>query len=504
MIREPRRYFTTLCARKEKVNSFLTFMGAVLVVMSGVSCTLTASIESLSQGSTGTESFFSLSLNNKPASYDSRDTVAVEVSGNGLQAYLYKIGLAAATDCSDSSGYSLAPISISQAINEDLTAYAENTVRLCVVGIDQSFHQQSFEDATQVDWYTDLTPAVVGIAEHEQAVVENDGLSHTLTLTSTASKPYPITVTYQLTGNAVAGTDHSLQTTGTMTLPAGATSASLPVQALRNAGSTNNSYFQMRLVSTDRTMGHIDESKISRFLISDVDAAPRPTVTSYSTGATSVCAILSDGQLKCWGNNDYGQVGNGSTTTHPAPVTIDPGVSYSMVSVGTVTCGITSLGVLKCWGNNTNGQVGDGSTTHRSTPTVIDSGVSYAFVEVGGATVCGLTTGHLLKCWGANSYGQVGVNSTADILTPSLVDSGLLYSHVSVKGTATCGITQASQTLKCWGYNLNGQVGNASTTDQLVPVAIDSGNTYSSVVGSTNTTCALTTGGVLKCWGANG
>jgi uncharacterized protein YdiU (UPF0061 family) len=94
-------------------------------------------------------------------------------------------------------------------------------------------------------------------------------------------------------------------------------------------------------------------------------------------------------------------------------VGIDFATSYISVAMGnTHGCAITVAGVLKCWGSNNYGQVGDGSTTLRDTPVVIDSGMSYAFVAVGQNHTCAITTANALKCWGYNSSGQLGDGAT--------------------------------------------------------------------------------------------
>ena len=83
-------------------------------------------------------------------------------------------------------------------------------------------------------------------------------------------------------------------------------------------------------------------------------------------------SITFSGALKCWGYNISGQLGDGTTTNRPTPVTIDQGTSYSQITAGgSHTCGITTGGVLKCWGRNDSGQIADGTTTNRSTPTVV-------------------------------------------------------------------------------------------------------------------------------------
>lgn len=130
--------------------------------------------------------------------------------------------------------------------------------------------------------------------------------------------------------------------------------------------------------------------------------------TSYSyvaPGLMVTCGITTAGVLKCWGRNNFGAVGDGSTTNRISPVTVDSGVIYSSVSTEagvTGTCAITTLGDLKCWGRNDKGNVGDGTTITRTTPVVVDGGVKYSKIVSSNSSpgVCGLTQGGKIKCWG--------------------------------------------------------------------------------------------------------
>jgi alpha-tubulin suppressor-like RCC1 family protein len=133
-----------------------------------------------------------------------------------------------------------------------------------------------------------------------------------------------------------------------------------------------------------------------------------------SVGYFSSCAITSSNVLKCWGAGDYGVLGNGAVGVYNTPQTIDSGISYSQVSVGEYhACGIVkTTGVLKCWGDNSWGQLGNGTRDFSLLPTVIDSGTAYTSVSAGENHTCGITTAGTLKCWGENSSAQLGVNAS--------------------------------------------------------------------------------------------
>ncbi|AZZ37705.1 hypothetical protein CIK05_13165 [Bdellovibrio sp. qaytius] len=217
-----------------------------------------------------------------------------------------------------------------------------------------------------------------------------------------------------------------------------------------------------------------------------------------------VCAITSTDVLKCWGYNSDGQVGDNTLVQKNSPVTVDAGVSYKFVAVGaSFTCAITTAGVLKCWGLNDTGQVGDNTLVSKTTPVVINSGTTYDSVSLGYSHACGVTTAGVLKCWGSDTVGQMGDGGLpVDRYTPNVVDSGVNYSSVSTSNNTSCAITTTG-ILKCWGENDNGEIGDGSTANRTLPVTVDSGTSYASVSMGGDHTCGVTTAKVAKCWGLN-
>ena len=228
-------------------------------------------------------------------------------------------------------------------------------------------------------------------------------------------------------------------------------------------------------------------------------------VIAVTAGGNHTCALTTAGGVRCWGYNLYGQLGLGSTSYRftPAEVNGRPSGVAVIVAGEHHTCALTTAGGVKCWGRNGNGQLGDGSTTGRLTPVDVSnltSGVTA--ISAGGKHTCALTTAGGVKCWGYNIVGQLGDASTAQRLTPVDV-SGLATGvrSITAGGDHTCALTTAGG-VKCWGYNSDGQLGDGSTAYRLTPVAV-SGLT-SGVIAITAGdihTCALTTAGGVKCWG---
>ena len=167
-------------------------------------------------------------------------------------------------------------------------------------------------------------------------------------------------------------------------------------------------------------------------------------------------------------------------------------------------CGLTSSGTAYCWGGNpanTYGKLGVGDTVFRVAPTAVSGGLTFSKISAGAHHTCGITTSGAAYCWGYNgTEGRLGNNSTTQSSVPVAVSGGLTFSQVSAGNYHTCGIT-TSGAAYCWGHNNFGKLGNNSTTDSNVPVAVSGGLTFSKVSAGNNHTCGITTSGAAYCWG---
>lgn len=271
----------------------------------------------------------------------------------------------------------------------------------------------------------------------------------------------------------------------------------------------------------------------SAFAQAPVTPENASTPATLANGGSYMCAISQTGVLKCWGENTYGQLGDGTRSNRTTPTVIDPGVSYASVFIlnsegnplgggfstygtqsnfrGYSTYAITRTGILKAWGYNAKGQLGDGTTNNRNSPVVIDAGTTYKTVTAQENQImdaflgCGITTADQLKCWGNGrtaSRNNVGDGTEVARLTPVVIDAGTQYKAISVQSWGSkCGLTTGGF-LKCWGGSIAGP-GDGSSALALRPVAVDPGTTYKDVSTGFSGSCAVTTSGQLKCWGLN-
>jgi alpha-tubulin suppressor-like RCC1 family protein len=244
-------------------------------------------------------------------------------------------------------------------------------------------------------------------------------------------------------------------------------------------------------------------------------AVSMPSGVSFATIATGfehTCAVTTTGTAYCWGGNYYGQLGNNASTrrsTTPVAVNMQ-GVSFVTISIGDYhTCALTTTGTVYCWGNNANGQIGTGSayiTEYRSPELVRLYGVSFSALATGNYHTCAVTTTGAVYCWGMGANGQLGNNQETDSRAPvmALMPGDVSFRAIDAGSYFTCALTTIG-TAYCWGFNSNGQLGDGTTTYGARPVAVSmpSGVSFATIATGYFHACAVTTTGTAYCWGKN-
>ena len=243
--------------------------------------------------------------------------------------------------------------------------------------------------------------------------------------------------------------------------------------------------------------------------------APTLNFNTVSSGGSHACAITPAKQAYCWGNNDYGQLGNGKSEAGGNPTRVVGGLAFASISSGGAhTCGIIPDGTTYCWGDDKYGELGNYRELPSTTPIPVDGGLKFASVSAGGpppsvstgprpAHTCALTADGTAYCWGANQSGQLGDGTLTESDVPVAVAGGLKFKQISAGGSFTCALPLTGP-VHCWGANNFGQLGvGATSAVSTVPVPISGGVILNRVEAGDSTSCGLTSDGVANCWGAN-
>jgi len=235
-------------------------------------------------------------------------------------------------------------------------------------------------------------------------------------------------------------------------------------------------------------------------------------------GGHHSCAIDNKNNLKCWGDNHYGQVGNGRWNKKRLPtlIPLSNSAAYpTQIALGGMhSCAIDNLKNLNCWGRNDYGQLGNGANVRRiMTPIVISLGNDDTYatqIALGKDHSCTIDNLNNLLCWGQNWYGQLGDGTRESKNTPAIILLGnnadaTYATQIALGAGHTCAIDNLNN-LKCWGSNSHGQLGDGTRETKAVPTIISLGDdtAYATQIalGSSNS-CAIDDSNNLKCWGSN-
>lgn len=225
--------------------------------------------------------------------------------------------------------------------------------------------------------------------------------------------------------------------------------------------------------------------------------------TDLDVGNAFGLGLRANGTLWAWGNNNSGQLGDGTTTTRTAPVQIGFGRTWSAMAAGNSHgVAIATDGTLWTWGLNTNGQLGQGDTTQRSSPTQVGTANDWSRVSARGHFTIALKTNGELWAWGENLYGQLGLGDTTQRNSPVRVGSDNDWAQIA-GGSIHALALKTDGTLWAWGTGNSGRLGNGGTTTSLVPVQVGTASDWTAISGGNANSAARKQDGSVWIWGSN-
>ncbi|MDA0715066.1 MAG: putative Ig domain-containing protein [archaeon] len=271
--------------------------------------------------------------------------------------------------------------------------------------------------------------------------------------------------------------------------------------------------------------GKNDEGQLGTGSTSTSPTSTPTLVASFGTGRTAVaisaghkhtCALLDNGSVSCWGNNQYGRLGNGNVTSQYSPVltaSLGSGRTATAIAAGDLgTCAVLDNGSVACWGMNSQyGMIGNGTTGASDFTSIpvqtasLGAGRTAVDIVAGQMYYCALLDDGSVVCWGSGSYGNLGDGTATAQSSPTQTSSlGIAAKKIVAGARHTCAVL-INQTVKCWGANSNGAIGDGSTTQRNSPtaVAFGAGVNVTNLGAGAYHTCALIENGSMRCWGKN-
>ena len=237
-------------------------------------------------------------------------------------------------------------------------------------------------------------------------------------------------------------------------------------------------------------------------------------LANIAAGSINTCALRSGGGVQCWGYNHHGELGDGNITDSLIPrgvrgintataVAVSESISFGLIGHG---CAVLASGKLQCWGDNNWGELGHSTTSNYSTRPVTVDGIGTATaVTVGSLHSCALLASGEVQCWGFNYYGQLGNGKTGtdeSSITPVPV-TGISTATALASGEEHSCALLVSGAVQCWGFGLDGQLGNGTLKSSSVPVTVKGITNAIAVAAGFRTSCALLASGEARCWGFN-
>jgi alpha-tubulin suppressor-like RCC1 family protein len=292
------------------------------------------------------------------------------------------------------------------------------------------------------------------------------------------------------------------------TLPRPAVALSRPAVAISTGGGQTCAILDNQSVSCWgwNAYGQLGDGTLVDRATPVAASASLGSIGAVAAGGAHTCAATSVGAVGCWGDNSLGALGDGTTASSTiATTTGGSWPNATAISVGNNhSCALRSTGLITCWGNNTNGQLGDGTALTKTLPVAVVSAESMISVSAGGFHSCATTASKYALCWGSNINSTLGDGTTVDRLVPTLVARlGANVQSVAAGKFHTCALS-ISGLISCWGNNGLGSLGNGTTLDSAIPVdTLPLGTRATKIASGQFVSCALLDNTTVKCWGDN-
>jgi alpha-tubulin suppressor-like RCC1 family protein len=224
-------------------------------------------------------------------------------------------------------------------------------------------------------------------------------------------------------------------------------------------------------------------------------------VVSVAVGREAACALTTSGAVLCWGDNTYGELGNDSFASSSKPVQVQ-GLSSGVVAISVGiddACAVLAAGTIECWGNNQNGELGNGTQNLTQVPVPVSGITNAVGVSMGWFSGCAVTAAGKVECWGDNMAGELGNGGTVSSSVPVVVhgiSSGA--TAVSVGQGSACAIVSGGA--RCWGSSF---LGDGTSLSNPTPVQVSGLETQVTAIAvGANAACAVVAGKSV-CWGSN-
>jgi alpha-tubulin suppressor-like RCC1 family protein len=197
-------------------------------------------------------------------------------------------------------------------------------------------------------------------------------------------------------------------------------------------------------------------------------------VKAIAAGQAHTCVLLTSGKVRCWGTNNQGQLGDGTTRSRDInrkPM-VDVLTGVQEIATGSWhSCALMTTSGVRCWGENSEGQLGDGTTTNSLSPPTSDVLTGVQAITAGELHTCALTSTGGVRCWGYNTYGQLGDSTTTNCSSPPTSDVLTGVQAITAGYEHTCALMTTGG-VRCWGQNSQGQLGDSTTIDRSTPTPV--------------------------------